>query len=52
MLGPLVSATQRERVRGYIAKGIDEGAKLVTGGAESPTAWTRATSCGPPSSPR
>jgi betaine-aldehyde dehydrogenase len=36
MLGPLVSATQRERVRGYIAKGIDEGAKLVTGGAESP----------------
>jgi acyl-CoA reductase-like NAD-dependent aldehyde dehydrogenase len=36
MLGPLVSATQRDRVRGYIAKGIDEGAKLVTGGAESP----------------
>jgi acyl-CoA reductase-like NAD-dependent aldehyde dehydrogenase len=35
-LGPLVSATQRDRVRGYIQKGIDEGAKLVTGGAESP----------------
>jgi betaine-aldehyde dehydrogenase len=35
-LGPLVSATQLERVRGYIAKGIDEGAKLVTGGAEPP----------------
>jgi betaine-aldehyde dehydrogenase len=35
-LGPLVSATQLERVRGYIAKGIDEGAKLVTGGPESP----------------
>jgi aldehyde dehydrogenase (NAD+) len=35
-LGPLVSAVQRERVRGYIQKGIDEGAKLVTGGAEAP----------------
>ncbi|HWW52235.1 MAG TPA: aldehyde dehydrogenase family protein, partial [Acidimicrobiales bacterium] len=35
-LGPLVSAAQRERVRGYIQKGIDEGAKLVTGGAEAP----------------
>jgi betaine-aldehyde dehydrogenase len=35
-LGPLVSAIQRDRVRGYIQKGIDEGAKLVTGGAEAP----------------
>ena len=35
-LGPLVSATQRERVRGYIQKGLDEGAKLLTGGAEAP----------------
>jgi aldehyde dehydrogenase (NAD+) len=35
-LGPLVSATQRERVRGYIQKGIDEGATLVTGGVEPP----------------
>jgi aldehyde dehydrogenase (NAD+) len=35
-LGPLVSDTQRERVRGYIQKGVDEGAKLVTGGAEPP----------------
>lgn len=35
-LGPLVSAAQRERVRGYIRKGIEEGAKLVTGGAEPP----------------
>src|SRR5437870_5767646 len=35
-LGPLVSDTQRERVRGYIKKGVDEGAKLVTGGAEAP----------------
>ncbi len=31
-LGPLVSDAQRERVRGYIQTGIDEGAKLVCGG--------------------
>ncbi|GAC1493508.1 MAG: aldehyde dehydrogenase family protein [Solirubrobacteraceae bacterium] len=35
-LGPLVSAAQRERVRGYIARGIEEGARLVCGGAEPP----------------
>jgi aldehyde dehydrogenase (NAD+) len=35
-IGPLVSDVQRERVRGYIAKGLDEGARLVTGGAEAP----------------
>src|SRR3954452_6386157 len=35
-LGPLVSDTQRDRVRGYIEKGVEEGAKLVTGGAEAP----------------
>jgi acyl-CoA reductase-like NAD-dependent aldehyde dehydrogenase len=35
-LGPIVSETQRERVRSYIQKGIEEGAKLVTGGAEPP----------------
>ncbi|MFI5611452.1 aldehyde dehydrogenase family protein [Amycolatopsis sp. NPDC051903] len=35
-LGPLVSAAQRERVRGYIEKGVAEGATLVTGGAEAP----------------
>jgi aldehyde dehydrogenase (NAD+) len=40
-LGPLVSDTQLERVRGYIEKGIDEGAKLVTGGAESPEGLDR-----------
>ncbi|MBK9708920.1 MAG: aldehyde dehydrogenase family protein [Acidobacteria bacterium] len=35
-LGPLVSATQRDRVVNYIKKGIDEGAVLVTGGPEMP----------------
>jgi acyl-CoA reductase-like NAD-dependent aldehyde dehydrogenase len=36
MLGPLASRAQVERVTGYIQKGIDEGAKLVTGGPEQP----------------
>jgi len=35
-LGPLVSEAQRERVRGYIRKGLDEGAKLVAGGEDPP----------------
>jgi len=35
-LGPLVSDTQRERVRGYIKKGQEEGAKLVAGGEDPP----------------
>ena len=35
-LGPLVSKAQQDRVRGYIQKGIDEGAKLIAGGAEQP----------------
>ena len=35
-LGPLISDAQRERVRGYIQKGIDEGAQLVVGGPEQP----------------
>jgi aldehyde dehydrogenase (NAD+) len=35
-LGPLVSDVQRQRVRGYIRKGAEEGARLVTGGEEPP----------------
>jgi aldehyde dehydrogenase (NAD+) len=35
-LGPLVSVTQRDRVRNYIKKGIEEGARVVCGGAEAP----------------
>jgi aldehyde dehydrogenase (NAD+) len=31
-LGPLISAAQRERVEGYIAKGKQEGARVVLGG--------------------
>ena len=35
-LGPLSSAAQLERVRGYIRKGVQEGAELLAGGAEPP----------------
>jgi len=35
-VGPVVSETQLQRVRGYIQKGIDEGARLVTGGTALP----------------
>ncbi|BGP48789.1 hypothetical protein JCM10450v2_004665 [Rhodotorula kratochvilovae] len=30
--GPLISAPQREKVLGYIASGVEEGAEVVTGG--------------------
>ncbi len=36
LLGPLVSAVQRERVRQYIATGIEEGARMLVGGTEPP----------------
>jgi aldehyde dehydrogenase (NAD+) len=35
-LGPLVSAVQRDRVRGYIERGVADGARLATGGAGPP----------------
>ncbi|MET0312168.1 MAG: aldehyde dehydrogenase family protein [Burkholderiaceae bacterium] len=35
-LGPLVSAAQRERVRGFIEQGLREGAEVVAGGLETP----------------
>jgi aldehyde dehydrogenase (NAD+) len=42
MMGPLVSEKQMNRVLGYIAKGKEEGAKLVLGGgrpAHLPKGW-------------
>ncbi|MGD0435707.1 MAG: aldehyde dehydrogenase family protein [Bryobacteraceae bacterium] len=39
-LGPLISATQRERVEGYIAKGKREGARVVMGGGR-PAAFAK-----------
>jgi len=41
-IGPLVASRQRDRVEGYIAKGIDEGARVVIGGGRpgsEPTGW-------------
>lgn len=35
-IGPVVNAKQHERVRGYIAKGVEEGARLVAGGTDVP----------------
>jgi len=35
-LGPLASAAQQARVRGYIERGVSEGARIVTGGVEAP----------------
>ncbi|HJV34758.1 aldehyde dehydrogenase family protein [Geomonas sp.] len=40
-LGPLISEAQRERVRSYIRKGIEEGAELLVGGAEPPEGLKR-----------
>jgi aldehyde dehydrogenase (NAD+) len=34
-LGPLVSAAQKERVRGFIARGVADGARLVCGGLDA-----------------
>ncbi|MEU4267411.1 aldehyde dehydrogenase family protein [Streptomyces sp. NPDC026092] len=35
-VGPLVNAKQQQRVRGYIEKGVEEGARIVAGGPEAP----------------
>jgi aldehyde dehydrogenase (NAD+) len=35
-IGPAVSAAQRDRVVGYIRKGVEEGATLAHGGPEAP----------------
>ncbi len=36
LLGPLVSAAQLQRVRDYINKGVDEGARIICGGVTPP----------------
>jgi acyl-CoA reductase-like NAD-dependent aldehyde dehydrogenase len=35
-IGPMVRAGQQQRVRSYIELGVEEGARLVTGGADVP----------------
>jgi aldehyde dehydrogenase (NAD+) len=42
MMGPLIRESQRQRVLGYIRTGVDEGAKIATGGgvpAHLPTGY-------------
>jgi acyl-CoA reductase-like NAD-dependent aldehyde dehydrogenase len=41
LCGPVISAKQRERVLGYIRKGIDEGATAVVGGPETPPGFDK-----------
>jgi aldehyde dehydrogenase (NAD+) len=40
-VGPVVSKLQFERVEGYIAKGIEEGAELIAGGTGRPDGLAR-----------
>jgi aldehyde dehydrogenase (NAD+) len=40
-LGPVISDVSRERVRGYIQSGIDEGVRLLTGGVDTPAGINR-----------
>jgi acyl-CoA reductase-like NAD-dependent aldehyde dehydrogenase len=57
-LGPLIRERQRERVEGFVAVGIEEGAELVTGGKRpdhmekgfffEPTVLIAPTTCGSP----
>ncbi|MUL79118.1 aldehyde dehydrogenase family protein [Mycolicibacterium sp. CBMA 226] len=41
LCGPVISAKQRDRVLGYIQKGIDEGATCLVGGTGSPAGFDR-----------
>ncbi len=41
LCGPVISAKQRERVLGYIQKGIDEGATALVGGTGKPEGLDR-----------
>jgi aldehyde dehydrogenase (NAD+) len=40
-LGPVTTFGQRERIRGYIRSGIEEGGQLLTGGADAPAGLDR-----------
>jgi aldehyde dehydrogenase (NAD+) len=41
LCGPVISAKQRERVLGYIQKGINEGATCLVGGPDAPTGFDK-----------
>src|SRR5689334_22452420 len=36
LCGPVISDRQRSRIRGYIEKGVEEGARMLVGGPEAP----------------
>ena len=40
-LGPVSTAASRDRVRGYIRSGLDEGLRMLTGGPDAPEALSR-----------
>jgi aldehyde dehydrogenase (NAD+) len=40
-LGPVTTAAQRDRVREYVRIGVDEGARLLTGGPDAPAGLDR-----------
>ena len=46
-MGPLAAERQRDRVEGYIAKGIADGATLATGGGRPRTSIGAGTSSRP-----
>ena len=50
VLGPVITGAHRERVEGYVASAIDEGATAV-GRRGAPGAWRRASTWRPPSWP-
>ncbi len=39
-IGPMVSRRQLDRVLGYVARGVDEGARLVIGGSQLDGEWS------------
>ncbi|GAC1301625.1 MAG: hypothetical protein NVSMB20_23120 [Bradyrhizobium sp.] len=45
-LGPVASAAQRDRVRGYIRAGMASGAKLLAGGPDTPAGLDRGLAAG------
>jgi aldehyde dehydrogenase (NAD+) len=40
-MGPVISEQQRERIRGYIRSGQEDGVRMITGGAETPDGLER-----------
>src|ERR1700678_4051961 len=41
LCGPVISDKQRQRVQGYIKKGVEEGATCLVGGPDAPTGFDK-----------